>query len=1053
MHLGSQDSRFAAFAYDHRWILSALSMALVLLLAGTGFGRVADFGGRVSSLGDTGNGAAGAPPLVFDPRMDVWFGAEDEAVLAYREIEDRFVAEDYVVVSFQADDGPFGVFERESLATIARLTEGFLQVPGVRHVRSLTSSPWIRYGGIPGTQEQGLLISDLVEVDPLELTDDDIVERMIAILGAERVAERLGESRVRDVLGVDAELGEYGGESLLLGTILDELGTTTAIQVQVLRPRVDEDVLAATFDERPEEGDVARSLYSIQAQRAALRGIEHVLRVEQGLAVPTPERAELAARIAAMPPGEERRALELELADPNRNFMRTENGELVRKFFEYEPTGEGYVDASDPNNPVTAPADFRPEPLSDFEFHVGGVPLFELNFEEVGMSDSKYMGLMFVMITLLLAVVFRSVVGVAATMAVVFGSVLGMVGGYFATGNLFNNMTIIGPNMLTAVALADTVHLVSSYAILRRRIANKRDLIVEVVQRNALPVFLTSITTAVGFYSLTISEMVPVRMFGAMCGFGAILAWLLSMTIVPMLLSLAPHHGPARAGSKGRSYLSGWEDGLTRWVLGNRAPILAGAAVLLVLGGIGLARLRIDSDFRAMFPDDNPVMSDFTWTESRLGGLGDFEIVFDGMRAEGEAFGSVEEQRLAELRLREIGAEQGYPEFEALGDADRAELARLEAREQAYLDTRIAVSGTFLGELDRFEQRLRQEMADPASPMSVLTDFVSPLDILRRMHRVQNEDRASHYRVPGELDVPDELRAERLEYDEWTDEWLHLPGQDASTLAAQYYLQYENGARPGENLATQVSMDRTRFRMQGRVMQAESERIVGAGERVREIAREEFPLLGARLVAASEDGPALEVSGKMLLFARTNRIFTVGFVQSMSIALTVITILIGTMFRSWRIAVVSLVPNVLPIVLPLSVFGLLGKPLDAPAIFVASVALGVCVDDTIHFFTKFLRSRRRGASLEDSVRYTFENTGLAITVTTIVLAFGFGTLMLSDFSPNFMMGTLASVMIALAWVCDLIVTPAVLSLVYPRAVGGDRPALQHPATQPVLQQA
>jgi hypothetical protein len=1045
------EQRFAAFLYRLRWPFSLVVLALTLALAVSGGLSVNRFTERMASLGDTSNGSGSVAPLVFDPRMDLWFGAEDEAVGTYREIEDRFVAEDYIMVTFEAPDGELGVFDREALSTIARLTEGFLRVPGVRHVRSLTSNPWIRYGDIRdenGT-ERGLLISDLVEGAPQSLTDDEIVERMIAVLGARRTAERIGEDRVRRVLGPEADFDNHIGEPLLLGTILDEGGTTTAIQVQVLRPRVDREALGDAFGEDAERKSVAATLYSVQAQRAALRGIEHVLRVERGLAVPTAGHAELAAWTESLPEGDRRRELESELADPNRNFMADAHGTLVRKYYEYEPVATdrsagaiAYIDTSDPANPARAPDGFAPEALSPFTFQVGGVPLFERNFEDVGMSDSKYVGLMFVVIALVLVLVFRNVVGVVVPMLVVFGSVVAMVGAAFASGDLFNNMTMIAPNMLTAVAIADSVHLIAAWSALRSQHDDKRALIIDVLKRHALPVFLTSVTTAVGFYSLTISEIVPVRMLGYTTGFGTVLAYLLSMTVVPALLSLVPHKRTVKKRARWSLMKQGWEERLARFVIRLRGRIVAIASVALVVALVGLWNLRVDSDFRAMFPDDNPVMSDFNWIESRLGGVGDLEIVFEGLEGGPVEFGPDEERRLSGLRLRRDGAALAMDDFETLDAAGETELRELEARERAWQTPRIAVSGSFLQEVDAFETRLREEMDDPSSPLRVVTDLISPLDILRRMHQVQNENRAAFYRVPTEADVPASLRTPTLSYDEWSEEWTRIPPQSSSTLAAQYYLQYENGARPGENLATRVSMDRRQFRIQGRIEQAPSELTVDAGRRIAEIARAEFPGLGIRL--AGEAPPAVErdlkISGKMLLFARTNRVFTIGFVKSMTIALTLITILIGVIFRSVRIALVSIIPNVLPIALPLSVFGLLGKSLDAPAIFVSSVALGVCVDDSIHFFTKFLSARRRGLPVQQAVQYVFETSGMAITVTSMILILGFGMLTLSDFSPNYMMGQLAAAMIGLAWVADLLVTPAVLSFLMPEKDASAAPA-------------
>ncbi|MEM8713102.1 MAG: MMPL family transporter, partial [Planctomycetota bacterium] len=784
----------------------------LLALGFLGAGRVTAVTEAVAQLGDTTSGAGTQPPIVFDPRMDVWFGAEDEAVDVYKEIEDRFVAEDYVVVSFQAEpEEPFGVFSRNSLSRITRLTERFLRVPGVRHVRSLTYNPWIRWGTIADDagDEAGLLITDLVEGDPGQLSDDGIVERMVAVLGAEQAADIVGAERVQRVIG-DASFEDFMGEPLLLGTIVDPLARTTAIQIQVLRPRAAEEDLEAAFGDDAITAGTAKSLWSIQMQRTSLRGIRHYLGLELGTTVPTAEFAELEAWVEKQPAGEGREQLLTELRDPSRNFMAGADGEPVRKYFEYQPDGKGgWVDRSNPADPVHAPDGWKPMPSSPeppVEYHLGGVPVFELNFEEVGMDDSKYVPLMFLVILVCLVLAFRHVIGVVAPLLVVFLSIAGMMGFAFAKGDLLNNLTMMSPNMLTAVGIADAIHLIAAWAMFRTRIDDRRELVTEVVRVNALPVLLTSITTAIGFYSLTASDLIPVRMLGYTAGLGAIFAYLLSMTLVPAILYLVPHGGRV---SEKRAWLSGMftdarARGFVRKLVAARAPILLTSGLVFITAMVGVARIQINSDFRDMFPEENQVIVDFNWIEGELGGLGDVELVFRGAGAGAGAnvdatpLDADQEARLSELSLASIVHAAG--DGDALSPDEEKELSQLSAANAAWQASRIGVSPEFLAGLDAFEARIRAEMADADSPLSALSDLTSPLDILRKIHQVQNQNRAELYRVPTLSDVPEGQREASLDYDEFMEEWSLTPGQSASSLVAQYYLQYENGARPGENL-------------------------------------------------------------------------------------------------------------------------------------------------------------------------------------------------------------------------------------------------------------
>lgn len=1030
---------YLRFLYRWRWAFTALTLGYVAMSFGAGVKRVAEFSEGVAQIADTSNGSGAVKPLAFDPSMDAWFGEEDAAVETYYEIEKTFVAEDFLMVTFEVKDSPQGVFEAQSLATIARLSERFLTIPGVRHVRSLTYNPWIRWGTIEDElgSEEGLIISDLVEGDPLELSSDEITRRMVATLGAARTAERLGEPAVRQVLGADADFADHPGEPLVLGTILDETGTTTAIQVQVLRPRVGAEQVGDLFAD-PGAAAVAPGLSSIEQQRAALRGIEHFLRLEQGLAVKAPGYGILEEWIQNLPAGEVRDSALLELANPSKNFMLDGEGLLQRKYFEYSVQGDKLVDLTEPADPIEAPAGFAPAPLSAFEYHIGGVPVFERNFEVVGLADSKFVPLMFLVIALVLFVVLRHWVGVVVPLVVVFASIMAMVGTAFARGDLLNNLTMMSPNMLTAVGIADAVHLVASWLLLRSRHTDRKELILDVLTRNALPIALTSLTTAVGFYSLTVSKLVPVQMLGSMAALGTGFAWILSMTVVPALLSLVPHD--PGSGDQGPPRIERWfsierSGRFVDFVLSRRTGILVASSALLVTAIVGLLRVEVDSDFRGMFPSDNPAMADYEWIESRMGGIGDLELVLRRPEVEAaEQLDADQEAKLAALEIRRLGVQTDPESFAPLSPEEEALRQELAGQAERWKTGRIGVSTEFLESLAAFEGRLLTEMKDPASDLAVLTDLVSPLDTLRKIHQVQNQNQATHYRVPGAGDLPAEAAEAGLEYDEWTEEWSLVPAQDASTLVAQYYLQYESGARPGEGLWTQLSSDRGQFRMQGRIEQASSMAHLRAFQRIEEIAGE-FPEIALAHESAAVPAKAqskrladLTLSGKTLLFARTSDLFARGFVQSMSLALAAITLLIAILFRSVKLALVSLIPNVLPIVLPLSVFGLLGVPLDGPAILVSSVALGVCVDDTIHFLTKFSRGRAAGLTPRDALVHTLAEAGAAMSVTTAVLIVGFSTLLLSDFSPNFQMGALASVMIALAWVADFVVTAAVLSL-------------------------
>ena len=386
----------------------------------------------------------------------------------------------------------------------------------------------------------------------------------------------------------------------------------------------------------------------------------------------------------------------------------------------------------------------------------------------------------------------------------------------------------------------------------------------------------------------------------------------------------------------------------------------------------------------------------------------------------------------------------------ALTPEEQQQLRGLEAQQMRYRRSRIAVSSEFLTRLDAFQRRLEREASEPGSKLALLARFDSPLDVLRKMHQVQNENRPAFYRVPDESDVPAQARQAHVRHDEVLGEAFYVPPQDADSLIAQYYLQYENGARPSENLASLITADRRGLRMTIRLAVAPSVELLAAFDRIRDIAREEFPELAGTpaQVASGQALSSMTFTGKQYMFTNMFQRFSETMVESLSLALAAITLLIVAVFRSLRLGLISLVPNLLPILLPLSVFGLLGVQIDGPSVVVASVALGVCVDDTIHLFWKFSRYRNEGLAVDEALRRAFGQVGGALTFTTVTLVLGFSVLTLGTFRPNIVTGYLGASMVALAWVADFLLTPALLSLLGERAGRPARASLTNSNPQP-----
>lgn len=939
--------------YRFRWIVGPATLVMCVALLGSGITRVGKFSEKVDSFKEPP--PEKSAPKVFDARLDIWFDSADPALKTFYKVEEEFIPEDTVLVAFEDTKDPWGVFGEKSMEMIGRLTAQLKEVPYVRHVRSLTQTPWVRWGeAAPG--EEGLLITDLFENDPSTYTREQRLERMIAVLGADRAAKLAGEKEVRALLGADAKFEDYIGEPRLINGIVSPDGRTAAIQVLLLRPKIPDAELDKTFGDDERAKEVAPSMHVSETQWLALDNIKKVLDKEK-----------------------------------------------------------------------------------EIKFRITGMPSWERNFAIVGESDMKFLGMTFLVLMVVLFIVYRRFGAVGIPVLVVIASIVGMNGAVFLSGNFINNVTALVPFVVIAVSIGDSMHLVSVYYQMRPEFSDKRELIVTVLEKNALPVFLTSLATAIGFFSMVTTTLFPMKLFGIAGGIGTTLSYLLTMTLTPALLSLIPLRtrrekkgeekkaaekkaAEKKAADKDKPY---WTDKIVDFTIRRRTAILIATGLSVLFCVYGASKVKLHADFRTWFPrDPTGIIHDMNWIDAKIGGSGDLELIFS---APGEGDDptktAARQTRIEELEVKQL---RGQP---ALGGDEQTELKKLQDEEARYQRGRIAVSSKFLAAVDRFDQRLRAEMKDPKSPLKMLTKVESGLDVLRKIHQVQNENKASYYRIPTEEDIPAEARKPRLVVDDISGETDFIPAQDASSLAAQYYIQYENGAKPVDNLSTLISPDRRTFRIAVRAVQESSDQQQIAFARIREILKKEFPeLIGTpQQVEKGEALSSFEMTGRLLLFANMIDVMGTNVLISLLISLVAITLMFMIFFRSFVIGVVAIIPNLLPIAIPLCAFGVFGWFIDAPAAVISSICLGVAVDDTVHIVTKFRRARAQGVDTKEALRMAYREVGLAVTYTTIILVVAFSLMRLSDFHPNITIGKLASIMLALGWVFEMIVAPAVLS--------------------------
>ena len=268
----------------------------------------------------------------------------------------------------------------------------------------------------------------------------------------------------------------------------------------------------------------------------------------------------------------------------------------------------------------------------------------------------------------------------------------------------------------------------------------------------------------------------------------------------------------------------------------------------------------------------------------------------------------------------------------------------------------------------------------------------SIIDIVKETNQALNENRADHYRIPSER-----------------------------RLVAQELLLFENSGSEDLEEITDSQLQTARITLRvpaldGVVYPAFLSRIRHGFE---QILGEELPFV---------------MTGLTPLMVRALSAMTTSLARSYLVALLVITPLMILLIGRLRLGLLSMVPNLLPVVVTLGVMGLCGVPLDASNIILGSVIIGLAVDDTIHFMHRFQRDFDQTGDVCEAVRRTLSTTGSAMLFTTLVLATGFLVMaLLGSMRNTVIFGLLAALGIVSAFIADILVAPALLTLVFDRS--------------------
>ena len=177
-------------------------------------------------------------------------------------------------------------------------------------------------------------------------------------------------------------------------------------------------------------------------------------------------------------------------------------------------------------------------------------------------------------------------------------------------------------------------------------------------------------------------------------------------------------------------------------------------------------------------------------------------------------------------------------------------------------------------------------------------------------------------------------------------------------------------------------------------------------------------------------GMEIQQTGMGMLIDKNNQSLSVDMLLGLVIAFLAVGILMGFLYKSFKMVIIALIPNLIPLLFIGGIMYLLQIDLKLSTAIIFTIAFGIAVDDTIHFLARFRLEIAQGKSLLSALYNTYLGAGKAILVTSIILFSGFITLVFSTFSSTYYLGLLVSITLLIAVITDLLLLPGLLYLAY-----------------------
>jgi len=552
-----------------------------------------------------------------------------------------------------------------------------------------------------------------------------------------------------------------------------------------------------------------------------------------------------------------------------------------------------------------------------------------------------FLGL-FALIFALSWILFRHLSAPVWTLSVIVLTLILTVGAIGFTGMPMSSLSQAMLLLVILISVADVVHILSAYKLQRQNGYDHESSMSLAFSKAAFSCFLATLTTVIGFTSLWIVKpSVPVANFGVMSALGLCFAFLVSISLLPVLMDiwklkvLEINHG-SDSNRRGKSLF-----GESVYAFIHRTTtsypmiVLTVSAVMVLIVGMGIKNITVDTNTLEAFDESTEIRRSFEVADQHMGGTQNIDFMVE--------FGEVD----------------------------------------------AIYNGEVLRRIDSVQEHMHEAYPD------LIVTSTSIINVLKQINQQLHQGDQSYYKLP-----------------------------ESNGEISQLLFLFNNASPEDRKKLISEDFDATRISFS--LKNAGSTAYVDIVKSAKDIGDRYFGDL-----AGTYENVNVSYTGGLVAFVTLFDKVTRSQILSFLVTLVVILMVLLAVFRSFKLGMLAMIPSLVPVVVTFGVMGWMGIALDNVTMIIAPIILGIAVDDSVHFIRKLQVVQSQTSDVSDALRKTLNEVGPALVFTSIVLAGGLLTMLLSSNASFQHFGYLSAIAIFSALLADLFMIPSICALSRP----------------------